>query len=329
MNMVNASLSTNQVGVMGEYIIEVLKKGTIVRSYKFKNLVTTVGVTSILSATPRFCNQMTDSVAVSTDNVEPTDITVTTLPSKVSTHKVAYEMTIESDRPNGVKIMTSKYLFDEGQLNGYNICKVGIGGQYQNIHLGQDMFSMALIKDNYGQPTVINTIDDEQLRIIYKLYVKINHAWTVNYTVNGKTCRTQPYGLNNYYNELGYFGVNSTNLRLYIASNSDIAQIPNNYHNQDTGLSIDGYIQDSQSNPIVTYTFIPDIPNKSVTKRIVAKFTPSQGNWSNGINLIFDYHDYPNRLVCFQTTIDPPIIKTPDQTLTITVDTIIKNVPAF
>lgn len=327
--MVNASLSTNQVGIMGEYIIEVLKKGNIVRSYQFKNLVTTIGMSSILAATPRMHYQMTDSVAVSTDNVEPTDITATILPSKVSTHVVAYEATVESDRPNGVKIMTSKYLFGEGQLNGHNICKVGIGGQYQNIHLGQDMFSMALIKDNYGQPTVINTIDDEQLRIIYKLYVKINHAWTSNYTVNGKTCRTQSFNLNGYYNELSYFGASNANLRMYIASNSNIAQIPNNYHNQDTGLSIAGYIQDSQSNPVVTYTFIPDIPNKSVTKRAIAKFTPSQGNWPNGINLIFGHHDYPNRLATFETTIDPPIIKTPDQTLTVTVDTIIKNVPAF
>lgn len=147
--------------VKGRYRILVKKQGKVINDTGwFHNLITNQGMNYLGTSSGylSFCR-------VGSSNTTPA-FTDVTLGSQVAfTNSVSTNDRIETSYRYAVTGRT--YTFSTGSAAG-NIAEVGIGSD----PTGNTLFSRALILDSMGNPTTITVLPDEDLVIIYELWIK-------------------------------------------------------------------------------------------------------------------------------------------------------------
>jgi hypothetical protein len=136
------------IGLSGRYRLQTKKNGTVTRdSGWFKNLITNNGMNTITTNTTwsRYCSVGSSSSAPSFSDVALGSLIAATL------NNSAPDARIEG---------AERYLG--------NIAEIGVGDQSD----GTSLFSRALVRDSMGNPTTITVLADEDLVVIYELWVK-------------------------------------------------------------------------------------------------------------------------------------------------------------
>lgn len=118
------------------------------------------------------------------------------------------ETTIDST--NRYAIHKKTYTFSAGTATG-NISEVGVG----TATTGNVLFSRALILDSFGVPTTITVLADEDLVVIYELYVK-QPTGDFTATVSGKSVTIRACLVNSTSNTRGW-GMLSTTGDAFVA----------------------------------------------------------------------------------------------------------------
>ncbi len=205
-----------------------------------------------------------------------------------------------------------KYHFPAGAAAG-NLAEVGIGRLDDPDSTG--LFSRALIKDPYGNPTVMTVLQDEELRVFYEFRVYQPTADTA-LTVNGTAITIRASGIDSNDTELGWWlgfantlgrsrmafhAVNEFRLRLGDGALHDATV---------EGLSPSQQVY-ANASVLTDQAYVADSFQRLTTLHL----GPDQGNFSNGnpISMLWlAYGPAP-----FQMQFDPPLAK--DDTLALTI----------
>lgn len=284
-------------GVKGRYRILVRKQGVLVKdSGWFNNLITNLGMNYLGSSSSylSFCR-------VGSSNTTPafTDIA---LGSQIAyTNSVTINDRIETTDRYGVTSRT--YTFATGAAAG-NIAEVGIGVD----PIGNTLFSRALILDSMGNPTTITVLPDEDLVIIYELWIK-QPAGDITSSVSGRdvTIRACLVDTNN--SNRGWANQGNT------GGSPFIAQPVNNTHGVHSGAigsitsSPAGTAVYSSSANISSEPYVSD----SYSRVSLLRWLPSQavGTWQSA--------SWSVGATCWQAQFSPAIVKSNIQSLTIKV----------
>lgn len=150
-----------KIGMRGRYKLAVKKNGETVRETDwFDNLITNQGMDLITTSTATldFCQVGSSSVAPAFSDV--------VLGSRIAgVQSVNYTTTL--DASNRYTIISNTYTFPSGAAAG-NIAEVGVG----TAATGNVLFSRALVLDSMSNPTTITVLPDEDLVVIYQLWIK-------------------------------------------------------------------------------------------------------------------------------------------------------------
>lgn len=161
------------LGLKGRYKMQVSKNGIITRETGwFDNLITDLGLNTVATDDfMRYC-------LVGSSNTAPqnSDTALGTLIAAVDNG--AYSVSLDTTNRYGIYRKT--FTFSNGSAAG-NISEVGVG----HGNTGTVLFSRALVLDAQGNPTTITVQSDEDLVVVYELWVK-QPTGDFTDTVNGK-----------------------------------------------------------------------------------------------------------------------------------------------
>lgn len=148
-----------ELKVRGRYRIDVIKPSgeKVVAADWFDNLITDSGL-DLIGSSGSYLN----ACAVGTGSATPAN-TDTSLGAIVADSNVIIETDSGSDISGGFSYTRRTYEFSAGEAAG-NISEVGISANFSN----SPIFSRALIKDPYGNPTTITILSDEVLQVTYE-----------------------------------------------------------------------------------------------------------------------------------------------------------------
>lgn len=151
------------VGLKGRYKLQVKKAGKILRESGWSdNLITDLGLNLIASSYStfmRYCH-------VGDGNTAPAN-SDTALAGFVAGADGNSGVDASLDTTNRYAIVSKTYTFSNGAAAG-NIAEVGVGSAAS----GTVLFSRALVLDTQKNPTTITVQSDEDLVVIYELWIK-------------------------------------------------------------------------------------------------------------------------------------------------------------
>jgi hypothetical protein len=147
-------------GIKGRFMVEVIRSNGDVEELApwQDNLVTDLGL-AMFNGSSAALSQL--HVGAGSTPPAPGDLI---LEGRITSVGVGYSQSINYTSPSHLKY-SCVATFGVGQAAG-NVTELGIGGGAGAAYL----FSRALIKDEFGTPTTITTLADEQLRITYAMY---------------------------------------------------------------------------------------------------------------------------------------------------------------
>lgn len=152
----------SQVGLSGRYRLQVRKNGKVTKDTGwFKNLITNNGMDIIttLSNWSNYCSVGSSSATPSFSDVA--------LGSRVATSAVVNDFPSRIETDERYLVGQKVFTFPAGTATG-NIAEIGVGSASN----GTSLFSRALVRDAMGNPTTITVLADEDLVVIYELWVK-------------------------------------------------------------------------------------------------------------------------------------------------------------
>lgn len=192
-----------------------------------------------------------------------------------------------------------QFSFEEGAAAG-NLSEIGIGWD------GADLFSRELIRDEAGNPTTITVLSDEELVVTYQLFILVSIdpvSWgPVEIAEEDRSGFIQPGELGgSLWEEASFFRVRSG------TSTNDYRAAPDEPSSVQSFFSGDNADSVSQTDPEVGDRFV----EMSVT------WEDSSANFTEGIKG-FQWAFSGSAAGIFQCSIDPPIMKTSDDELTMT-----------
>ena len=172
------------IGFCGRYKLTVRKadSGLIVREYEFPNVITNIGMLKMRDAAVANSSLNLSYCYVGTGQNTPTvsDATMGAFSRYFNTQSVAITAPVEPDYVSK-KHMT--YRMQAGNAGNYT--EVGVGW---SSNPNGNLFSRALILDEYGNPSVITVLSDEYLDVVYTVegYPSLNDK-TGSFELNGVT----------------------------------------------------------------------------------------------------------------------------------------------
>lgn len=160
----HVNVHTGQVGIAGEYRIEVMGADGRCRWLTdwFSNHITDTGLDWCATNVQRL-----NACQVGSGNAAPQDTDVT-LETHVAGTTTKVSPSLASSGTSGPAYygqLTVRYDFASGAVNG-NISEVGIG---ISGSAGQPLFSRELLRDGNGDPTTLTVLSQETLRVYYRL----------------------------------------------------------------------------------------------------------------------------------------------------------------
>jgi hypothetical protein len=177
----------------------------------FRNLITNRGLDKFGDE-----GNIGDVCFVGSSNTTPA-VTDTSLVSVVASENV--NSAVNSIVAGNYASTTRSYIFPEGEAEG-NLQEIGFGDGTVGA---QDLFSRALIKDEFGDPTTLTVLSNEVLTVTWELRIRIPTG-DANLTVGGYSITLRPAANGTYGNVVsGNLGwrtdaFNSTSGRHYLYS---------------------------------------------------------------------------------------------------------------
>lgn len=189
-------------GMRGIITAEVLRGGKVVRSRKFNNLITTVGLNRYGSINSR---SLVGTCRVGTGTATPA-FTDTDLGVQVATTSYSPGTnTCARDGTDWYAETTAVFTFAVGAINA-NLTEVGIGGSTAGT-----LFSRALFVNGSNVPTAFPVASDEQLRVTYALRIygppaDITGSISISGVTYGYTMRAAAANNQNYWSAFNLGG---------------------------------------------------------------------------------------------------------------------------
>lgn len=231
-----------KIGMRGRYKLAVKKNGDTVRETSwFDNLITNQGMNLITTSNSalNFCQVGSSSAAPAFSDVA--------LGSRIAgVSSATYVGTI--DTTDRYAVISNTYTFPGGSAAG-NIAEVGVG----TAATGNVLFSRALVLDSVGNPTTITVLPDEDLVVVYQLWIR---QPTEDFTsiVGDKTLTIRACSVNSIASK-GWRGNNGAGLQLvgrgetvaYTGAIDDITSSPSGTSATTTSVAQDAYVADSHT----------------------------------------------------------------------------------
>lgn len=149
------------IGVKGRYRIFKKRNGAITHDTGwFDNLITNQGLNFLSTS---FVYMQSCQVGTSSTAPQFTDVALGSRIAGVNGGSI----TTTIDTTNRYAVHKNIFTFLAGTATG-NISEVGVG----TGTTGNTLFSRALILDSFGVPTTITVLSDEDLVVVYELYIK-------------------------------------------------------------------------------------------------------------------------------------------------------------
>ena len=301
------NLASPQIGMSGQYRIEVRRTGQIVKETDwFDNLITDNGLELIGKPDAAFslsyC-QVGNGTSIPAVNQ-------TALDNKIGVSLISSygsPITSNSGAPNYIGSRTYTYVFTQGAVVG-NVSEVGISPVITG-----NLFSRALITNTNGDPTTLTLLAIDQLTIYYKINIQptlTSNISSVNISGVPYTYTIKPIALSSFFHGSLYkFGFTN-----------DSAQYSTFF--QTTGYTpASTSITNSSSG--TAFSSSPDI-SAYITGSRITNFTYTipiaTGNYASGIigiDLALGYANGYQPNAKYNITFDAPIIKTNTQVLTL------------
>ncbi|KXU39381.1 hypothetical protein AXE65_08850 [Ventosimonas gracilis] len=302
----NALNTATQLG--GRYQIKAFVPGNPPRILAdwFPNLITNYGMDLMSGANSNY-SYMWEYCSVGTGNTPPAFANSQLINRKATTSdKTAIAVGKESAYI--WKRMT--YQFKQGAASG-NLAEVGIGANSN----GSLLFSRALIKDTQGNPTTITVLPDEVLQVVWEIrhYFPAPSQTTVTIAGSGDhQCHIALLDKNStVFHESNSYNYIHHNLRSYCNVYSGVSGLVPETQNNISHTDYNGiYMSDFPLN----YTS----GSFKTTRTLILPV--DQFNWPAGISGLSFNESNGTSAGGFQhqVYIDPPIMKTPEQQLSLT-----------
>lgn len=188
-----------KIGLKGRYRIYKRRGDEITHDTGwFDNLITNQGM-DYLSTGAQYLTAC--QVGSSSTTPQFTDVA---LGSRIGGVYGEFTVTSTIDTDNRYAVHRKTYIFPSGTATG-NISEVGVG----TSPTGNVLFSRALILDSFGVPTTITVLSDEDLVVIYELFVK-QPTGDYTATVSGQSVTVRVCLINSVSTTAGW-GMNSAN----------------------------------------------------------------------------------------------------------------------
>lgn len=195
------------IGVKGRYRLYKMRAGVMTHDTGwFDNLITNQGMDYLTTG-----YQYLYACQVGSSSTAPqfTDVALGSRVAGVYLNSADFSV----DTTNRYAIHKRVYVFSAGTATG-NISEVGVGtGTTGNV-----LFSRALILDSLGAPTTITVLADEDLVVIYELYIK-QPTGDFTATVSGKSVTIRACLVNSTSSGRGW-GMSNTTGDIFIAPTS-------------------------------------------------------------------------------------------------------------
>lgn len=284
------------IGVKGRYRLYKMRAGIVTHDTGwFDNLITNQGM-DYLTTGVLYLN----ACQVGTSSTAP-QFTDVALGSRIAgVTSATLETTIDST--NRYAVHKKTYTFSAGTATG-NISEVGVG----TAATGNVLFSRALILDSLGVPTTITVLADEDLVVIYELYVK-QPTGDFTATVSGKSVTIRACRVNSSDAGPGWGMANSLGEQFLAPSSNSLHAMHSGAIGAITGEPT-GTPQSATGSSIITEAYTPG----SWFRVSNLRWLPEQ---ANGTWLSASWRFGPT---FWQAEFDPGITKTSAQSLRIKV----------
>lgn len=283
------------LGVKGRYRLIKRKAGKqTFDSGWFSNLITDQGMDFLATS-----NQYLFACQVGSSSVAPafTDVALGSIIAGASSPSA--ESVI--DTTNRYAISRRTFTFFAGTATG-NISEVGVG----TATTGSTLFSRALVLDSMGTPTTITVLADEDLVVIYELWIK-QPAGDVVASVSGQSVTVRA-SLVNSINTVRGWGLSGNGIRFELPSSNSTHALHSGAIGLITGEPV-GTPQFATGSSIANDAYVPG----SFTRVGTLRWLPAQ---ANGTWLSASWQFGPT---FWQAGFDPGITKTSVQSLRIKV----------
>lgn len=281
-----------EFAIKGRYRLKRMRAGKIIQDTGwFDNLITNNGMNTITTAAG-----YSAYVSVGSSSTPPA-FTDVAMGSRIATVSGGFGFASEAlDTTNRYLIMTKSATFSAGAAAG-TIAEIGVGG----TTTGTNLFSRALVLDSGGLPTTVTVLSDEDLVVIYQLWIK-QPTGDFTVTASGKTCTIRAAGVAtsgaNGWSRTGnrhYFAVSDSgagNAKAYTGSIGAITGVPG-----------------GTASTVATTIAMQTYTDNSWVRECKFTFSTAQANQSN---LSFLWQFGPT---CWQMQMDSALVKTSSQTL--------------